>query len=71
MGTQRECRKKGIEIFSEKPSRLLKTVAKLAGVNQKTVSQIMLKQYKESLNIDRKHESGRKKDLPTKTKQVK
>ena len=43
MDTQQECRKKIIEIFNEKPRRLQKTIAKLAGVNQKTVSKITLK----------------------------
>ena len=48
-----------------------KMIAKLAGVNQKTVSKVILKQYKESLSIEGKRENGRKRDLWTKTKQVK
>ena len=35
IGTQQECRKKIIEIFNEKPRRLQKTFARLAGINQK------------------------------------
>ena len=48
-----------------------KMIARLAGVNRKTVSKVILKQYKESLSIQRKRGSGRKKDLATKTKQLK
>ena len=43
MDTQQECRKKIIEIFNEKPRRLQKTIARLAGVNQKTVSEVIFK----------------------------
>ena len=60
MGTQQECRKKIIEIFKEKPRRLQKTIARLAGVNQKTVSNVILQQYKKSLRIEKKRGSGRK-----------
>ena len=63
MGTQQECLKKIIEIFNEKPLRLQKTIARLICVNQKTVSKVILKQYKESLSIERNTGSGRKKGL--------
>ena len=39
---------------------LTKTIARLAGVNQKTISKVILKQYKESLSIKGKRRSGRK-----------
>ena len=48
MGTQQECRKKLNEICNEKPRRLQNNIARLAGVNQKLVSKVILKQYKES-----------------------
>ena len=67
MGTQQECRKKIIDIFNEKSLRLQKTIARLADV-----SKIILKQYKESLSIERKHGSGTKQGFAyQKTKQVK
>ena len=60
MGAQQEFRKKKIiEIFSEKPRRL-QNAAGVAGVNQKTVSKVILKQDKEFLSIKRKRRSGRK-----------
>ena len=40
----------------------------LAGVNQKTVSKLTLKQYEESLSIERKHESERKKGFADQNK---
>ena len=43
MDTQQECRKKIIEIFNEKPRRLQETIARLAGVNQKTISKVILR----------------------------
>ena len=66
--TQQECRKKIIEIFNEKPLRLQKTIARLASVNQKTVSKIILKQYNQSLSIKRKRGSGRKKGFTDQNK---
>ena len=54
MDCQQECHKKVIEIFNEKPCRLKKTIARLASVNHKTVSMVILKQYKQSLSIERK-----------------
>ena len=60
MSTQQEYRKKIIEIFKVKPRRLQKTIARLRGVNQKTHSKVMLKQYKESLSIERKRGGERR-----------
>ena len=48
-----------------------KTTARIADVNRYAVSKVTLKQYKEPLSIERKGGNGRKKNLPTKTKQVK
>ena len=71
MFTQQECCSKKItEIFNENQRRLQKTIARLECVNQKTVSKVILKQYKQSLSIERKCGSGRKKGF-AKTKQVK
>ena len=57
MGIQHECRKKIIEIFNEKPSCL-----------QKTVSKVILKQYKDSLSIERKRGSKRKNEFADQNK---
>ena len=61
MNTQQKCHKQIIQIFNEKPRRLQKTIVRLAGVNQKPISKVILEQYKESLNIERKCGNGRKK----------
>ena len=39
------------------------TIARLASVNQKRVFKLILKQYKESLSIEKKRGSGRKKEF--------
>ena len=63
MGTQKECRKKMIEIFNENQRHLQKTIARLRGVYQNTLSKVILKQYKECLSIERKRGSGRRKEF--------
>ena len=71
MGTQQGCRKKIIEIFNEKSRRLQKTIARLAGVNQKIVYKVVLKQYTKSLSIERKRRSGKRKGFADQKKENK
>ena len=55
----------------EKCAANKKAIAKVIGVNQKPVSKVILKQYKESLNIERKRRNGRKKGFADQNKSSK
>ena len=63
MGTQQECRKKNIWNFQWKIAPLTENIASIFSRVLSTKQFLMqcLKQYKESLNIERKHGNGRKK----------